>query len=107
LAPATLNTSEKPSKYKHSSLFVQDVSDRDKKLYNTDDSLHRHDNGNFYPGTGGPVECGSGPGLGYNVNIGWTGGLDPPMGDAEYLAAFRLRSFKTFWDRNLRIFVLS
>ena len=52
-------------------------------------SLHRHDNGNFYPGTGGPVECGSGAGLGYNVNIGWTGGLDPPMGDAEYLAAFR------------------
>ena len=28
-------------------------------------------------------------GLGYNVNIAWSGGLDPPMGDAEYLAAFR------------------
>lgn len=52
-------------------------------------SLHRHDNGNFYPGTGSPVECGSGPGLGYNVNIAWAGGLSPPMGDAEYLAAFR------------------
>ncbi|XP_059083212.1 histone deacetylase 4-like isoform X1 [Tigriopus californicus] len=52
-------------------------------------SIHRHDNGNFYPGTGGPVECGTGPGLGFNVNIAWTGGLDPPMGDAEYLAAFR------------------
>lgn len=52
-------------------------------------SLHRHDNGNFYPGTGSPVECGSGPGLGFNVNISWSGNLDPPMGDAEYLAAFR------------------
>ncbi len=52
-------------------------------------SLHRHDHGNFYPGTGGPVECGAGPGLGFNLNVAWTGGLDPPMGDAEYLAAFR------------------
>ncbi len=52
-------------------------------------SLHRHDHGNFYPGTGGPVECGSGPGLGFNVNVAWAGGLEPPMGDAEYLAAFR------------------
>lgn len=52
-------------------------------------SLHRHDNGNFYPGTGAPFEVGSGPGLGYNINIAWTGGLEPPMGDAEYLAAFR------------------
>lgn len=52
-------------------------------------SLHRYDNGNFYPGTGGPAECGQGAGLGYNVNIAWTGGLEPPMADAEYLAAFR------------------
>ena len=53
-------------------------------------SLHRHDHGNFYPGTGGPVECGAGAGLGFNVNVAWAGGLEPrPMGDAEYLAAFR------------------
>lgn len=52
-------------------------------------SLHRHDHGNFYPGTGGPVECGSGAGLGFNVNVAWAGGLDNPMADAEYLAAFR------------------
>ncbi|KAG7249089.1 hypothetical protein CRUP_004016, partial [Coryphaenoides rupestris] len=32
---------------------------------------------------------GSGAGEGFNVNIAWTGGLEPPMGDAEYLAAFR------------------
>jgi len=27
--------------------------------------------------------------MGFNVNIGWGGSLNPPMGDAEYLAAFR------------------
>uniref|UniRef100_A0A3B4UMI2 Histone deacetylase n=1 Tax=Seriola dumerili TaxID=41447 RepID=A0A3B4UMI2_SERDU len=52
-------------------------------------SLHRYDDGNFFPGSGSPVEVGSGAGEGFNVNVAWTGGLDPPMGDAEYLAAFR------------------
>ncbi|XP_053291495.1 histone deacetylase 7 isoform X3 [Pleuronectes platessa] len=52
-------------------------------------SLHRYDDGNFFPGSGHPSEVGEGPGEGFNVNVGWTGGLNPPMGDAEYLAAFR------------------
>lgn len=52
-------------------------------------SIHRHDDGNFFPGTGAPSECGSGAGLGFNVNVAWSGGLNPPLGDAEYLAAFR------------------
>ncbi|XP_036397085.1 histone deacetylase 4-like [Megalops cyprinoides] len=52
-------------------------------------SLHRYDDGNFFPGSGAPDEVGSGPGTGFNVNVAFTGGLDPPMGDAEYLAAFR------------------
>ncbi|XP_028942656.1 histone deacetylase 9-like, partial [Antrostomus carolinensis] len=51
-------------------------------------SLHRYDEGNFFPGSGAPNEVGSGPGEGYNINIAWTGGLDPPMGDVEYLTAF-------------------
>ena len=49
-------------------------------------SLHRYDNGNFFPGTGAPAECGIDRGLGYTVNVAWTGAM---MGDAEYLAAFR------------------
>ncbi|XP_010777330.1 histone deacetylase 7-like [Notothenia coriiceps] len=53
-------------------------------------SLHRYDNGNFFPGSGSPVEVGSGAGQGFNVNVAFTGGLDPPMGDADYLAAFRV-----------------
>ncbi|XP_072270801.1 histone deacetylase 5 isoform X1 [Pyxicephalus adspersus] len=52
-------------------------------------SLHRYDDGNFFPGSGSPEEVGAGCGVGYNVNIAWTGGVEPPIGDAEYLAAFR------------------
>ncbi|KAF7656575.1 hypothetical protein LDENG_00039010 [Lucifuga dentata] len=52
-------------------------------------SLHRYDDGKFFPGTGDPGEVGAGAGEGFNVNVAWRGGLDPPMGDAEYLAAFR------------------
>ncbi|XP_055914527.1 histone deacetylase 4 isoform X6 [Eupeodes corollae] len=52
-------------------------------------SIHRHDDGNFFPGTGGPTECGTGAGAGFNVNVSWSGALNPPLGDAEYLAAFR------------------
>uniref|UniRef100_A0A669BCA4 Histone deacetylase n=1 Tax=Oreochromis niloticus TaxID=8128 RepID=A0A669BCA4_ORENI len=52
-------------------------------------SLHRYDDGNFFPGSGAPEEVGSGAGVGFNVNIAWTGGVDPPMGDVEYLTAFR------------------
>ncbi|XP_069808642.1 histone deacetylase 5 isoform X2 [Dendropsophus ebraccatus] len=53
-------------------------------------SLHRYDDGNFFPGSGSPEEVGAGCGVGFNVNIAWTGGVEPPVGDAEYLAAFRL-----------------
>ncbi|XP_069490419.1 histone deacetylase 5 isoform X2 [Ambystoma mexicanum] len=52
-------------------------------------SLHRYDNGNFFPGSGAPEEVGAGMGVGYNVNVAWTGGVDPPIGDVEYLTAFR------------------
>uniref|UniRef100_A0A6Q2YN16 Histone deacetylase n=1 Tax=Esox lucius TaxID=8010 RepID=A0A6Q2YN16_ESOLU len=52
-------------------------------------SLHRYDDGNFFPGSGAPEEVGAGPGVGFNANIAWTGGVEPPMGDVEYLTAFR------------------
>uniref|UniRef100_A0A671SV86 Histone deacetylase n=1 Tax=Sinocyclocheilus anshuiensis TaxID=1608454 RepID=A0A671SV86_9TELE len=52
-------------------------------------SLHRYDDGNFFPGSGAPEEVGVGLGEGFNVNIAWTGGVEPPMGDVEYLTAFR------------------
>ena len=34
-------------------------------------SIHRHDGGNFFPGTGAPEETGAGPGVGTNANIAW------------------------------------
>ncbi|KAH7149759.1 histone deacetylase [Dactylonectria estremocensis] len=57
-------------------------------------SLHVYQNGMFYPGKppnpmtpdGGIENCGSGPGLGKNINIGWH---DQGMGDGEYMAAFQ------------------
>lgn len=52
-------------------------------------SLHRHDQGNFFPGTGDIHEIGAGPGTGRTINIAWSGGPQPYYGDAEYLAAFR------------------
>uniref|UniRef100_A0A060T6R8 Histone deacetylase n=1 Tax=Blastobotrys adeninivorans TaxID=409370 RepID=A0A060T6R8_BLAAD len=50
-------------------------------------SLHRHENGAFYPGThfGDNTVVGEGPGKGYNVNIAWSHG---GMGDGDYLYAF-------------------
>lgn len=58
-------------------------------------SLHRYDDGTFYPGrSGDPKKVGSGTGKGFNVNIAWnTGrndvGEDTGIGDAEYLHAFK------------------
>lgn len=51
-------------------------------------SLHRYEDGMFYPGGhfGAMTSCGEGRGLGYSVNIGWPEG---GMGDAEYLYAFQ------------------
>uniref|UniRef100_A0A914ICJ4 histone deacetylase n=1 Tax=Globodera rostochiensis TaxID=31243 RepID=A0A914ICJ4_GLORO len=50
-------------------------------------SMHRHDNGNFFPGTGAVTEVGIGEGKGTTVNIPFSGDV---MGDAEYLAAWRV-----------------
>ncbi|KJH42197.1 histone deacetylase family protein [Dictyocaulus viviparus] len=50
-------------------------------------SLHRHDNGNFFPGTGAVTEIGRGAGKGFSVNVPFSGGV---MGDADYLAAWRV-----------------
>eukprot|EP00630_Chrysocystis_fragilis_P002518 CAMPEP_0197393494 /NCGR_PEP_ID=MMETSP1165-20131217/4349_1 /TAXON_ID=284809 /ORGANISM="Chrysocystis fragilis, Strain CCMP3189" /LENGTH=188 /DNA_ID=CAMNT_0042919159 /DNA_START=732 /DNA_END=1298 /DNA_ORIENTATION=- len=45
-------------------------------------SLHRYDDGTFYPAAidGAPTNVGRGRGAGYTVNIGWDG---PGAGDAE------------------------
>eukprot|EP00906_Rhabdomonas_costata_P031978 RCo045097 len=49
-------------------------------------SLHGHDGGAFYPGTGHLLRCGAGAGQGFNINIPWS---CFGVGDEEYLAAFQ------------------
>ena len=52
-------------------------------------SLHRYDNGKYFPGSEDANfdKVGEGAGSGYNVNIPWTGGRFC-MGDPEYFLAF-------------------
>lgn len=50
-------------------------------------SLHRHDNGNFFPGTGAVTDVGKGLGKGFSINIPFSGDV---MRDPEYLAAWRV-----------------
>nr|6J6T_A Chain A, Histone deacetylase 15 [Arabidopsis thaliana]6J6T_B Chain B, Histone deacetylase 15 [Arabidopsis thaliana]6J6T_C Chain C, Histone deacetylase 15 [Arabidopsis thaliana]6J6T_D Chain D, Histone deacetylase 15 [Arabidopsis thaliana] len=49
-------------------------------------SLHRHEGGNFYPGTGAADEVGSNGGEGYCVNVPWSCG---GVGDKDYIFAFQ------------------
>ncbi|KAF8070511.1 histone deacetylase complex protein [Lyophyllum atratum] len=51
-------------------------------------SLHRYEQGTFYPcgPFGGLQSCGEGPGLGYSVNIPWP---EKGMTDADYIHAFQ------------------
>lgn len=51
-------------------------------------SLHRYENGKFYPGTrfGGHDKTGAGAGEGYSVNVPWQ---SAGVGDADYMYAFR------------------
>uniref|UniRef100_A0A8C6WN44 Protein deacetylase HDAC6 n=1 Tax=Neogobius melanostomus TaxID=47308 RepID=A0A8C6WN44_9GOBI len=61
-------------------------------LFEDDDSvlyvsLHRYDNGSFFPFSEDAAcdRVGVGKGAGFNVNVAWSG---RKMGDAEYIAAF-------------------
>ncbi|KAF4621405.1 hypothetical protein D9613_000736 [Agrocybe pediades] len=51
-------------------------------------SLHRYEQGTFYPcgPFGSMISCGEGPGLGFSVNVPWP---QHGMGDAEYIYAFQ------------------
>uniref|UniRef100_A0A3Q0R5B1 Protein deacetylase HDAC6 n=1 Tax=Amphilophus citrinellus TaxID=61819 RepID=A0A3Q0R5B1_AMPCI len=50
-------------------------------------SLHRYDDGTFFPSSedAAPDKVGVAKGAGFNVNVAWSGGR---MGDSDYLAAF-------------------
>lgn len=57
-------------------------------------SLHRFDEGSFYPGkTGGIERQGKGAGLGFNVNFPWNINKKSTVGDHEYIYAFERALF--------------
>lgn len=63
-------------------------------------SIHRYENGNFYPNHGSSDRIGEGDGKGYNINIGWnTGTEDDTVTTDDYIYVFErvlLPIFKDF-----------
>ncbi|XP_040298520.1 histone deacetylase 6 isoform X1 [Bufo bufo] len=69
-------------------------------------SLHRYDNGIFFPSSEDAAhdKVGSGPGEGFNVNIPWNGGK---MGDTEYLLAFHRIVMPIAYEFNPQLVLVS
>jgi len=63
---------------------TQEIFEGDKSVLYV--SLHRHEYGNFYPGTGAAHEVGILDGQGFSVNIPWSRG---GVGDNDYIFAFK------------------
>lgn len=63
---------------------TQEIFDGDKSVLYI--SLHRHEDGSFYPGTGAAHEVGVLDGKGFSVNIPWSCG---GVGDNDYIFAFQ------------------
>ncbi|XP_039045347.1 histone deacetylase 15-like isoform X2 [Hibiscus syriacus] len=63
---------------------TQEIFDQNKSVLYI--SLHRHEGGKFYPGTGAAFEIGSKGAEGYCVNIPWSCG---GVGDNDYIFAFQ------------------
>ncbi|KAL2935753.1 Histone deacetylase 15 [Bienertia sinuspersici] len=63
---------------------TQEIFDKNKSVLYI--SLHRHEGGNFYPGTGAAQEVGTMGAEGYCVNIPWSRG---GVGDNSYIFAFQ------------------
>ncbi|KAL0025680.1 hypothetical protein WJX77_003831 [Trebouxia sp. C0004] len=67
-------------------------------------SIHRHDRGMFYPGTGAHDATGTGPGQGFSVNVPWlTGG----MGNGDYMAAFQHVLLPIAYEFNPTLIIVS
>ncbi|PPR95417.1 hypothetical protein GOBAR_AA25264 [Gossypium barbadense] len=63
---------------------TQEIFDQNKSVLYI--SLHRHEGGKFYPGTGSVFEVGTKGAEGYCVNIPWSRG---GVGDNDYIFAFQ------------------
>ncbi|ODV82661.1 hypothetical protein CANARDRAFT_209768 [[Candida] arabinofermentans NRRL YB-2248] len=69
-------------------------------------SLHRYEQGKYYPGTkaGGADQVGIGAGEGFNVNVPWPVG---GMGDADYIYAFRKVIMPICYEFNPDLVIIS
>ncbi|XP_075221474.1 histone deacetylase 6 isoform X2 [Lycorma delicatula] len=69
-------------------------------------SLHRYDNGNFFPGStdAAATVVGNGRGRGFNVNIPWN---KRGMGTAEYFAAFHQIVLPIAYEYNPELVIIS
>ncbi|CAN2389209.1 polyubiquitinated misfolded protein transport [Pristimantis euphronides] len=69
-------------------------------------SLHRYDDGTFFPSSEDARhdKVGNGPGEGFNVNIPWNGGK---MGDTEYLLAFHRIVMPIAYEFNPQLVLVS
>ena len=56
---------------------------------------------------GAPEECGADEGVGLNVNLAFASNLNPPMCDADYMAAFRTIVIPIARDYNPDIILVS
>ncbi|XP_059640580.1 histone deacetylase 15 [Cornus florida] len=63
---------------------TQEIFDQSKSVLYI--SLHRHEGGKFYPGTGAAGEVGTSGAEGYSVNVPWSRG---GVGDNDYIYAFQ------------------
>ncbi|KAL3136994.1 hypothetical protein ABBQ32_006589 [Trebouxia sp. C0010 RCD-2024] len=67
-------------------------------------SIHRHDRGMFYPGTGAAEATGTGLGQGCSVNVPWTEGQ---MGNGDYMAAFQHVLLPIAYEFNPSLVIIS
>lgn len=67
-------------------------------------SLHRHDWGRFYPGSGAVGEVGVDQGLGFTVNVPWNG---PGIGNGDYLCAFNQLIIPIVYEFNPDLIIVS
>jgi len=74
-------------------------------------SVHRYDNGDFFPGSkdAAPQAVGRGAGKGFNVNVAWNLAWkdNVGMGDDEYLAAWQLILLPVALDFNPELILVS
>ena len=73
-------------------------------------SLHRYDDGFFYPGkSGDPSNIGSGKGTGFNINVAWdlSNGPEETVGDNEYVYCYERLLHPIFEDFNPDLVIVS